>query len=182
MIKEENNLDNRKPSKKSWGPACDTAMLFSCLLIGILVFEMCGAGSLVSWVVGGGLVLGAGYWCYKLERRDKENRQKELAWRKGQAKRTTVVTVLILGTTAVLAIAGQASAALGFLLMSTGICVLYLFVYELIEPYTKDRKSAIQLAIKLAITIMIVIAVVAYASRQTQQADPANRVLPTRSE
>lgn len=118
-------------------------------------------------------LLGSSYWCFKLEMKHWEKYPRQ-EWEKAQAKRTVVVTTLILGTTAILLMAGKAEFAAGFLLLSVLACLLYLGAYEIVQPYAKDRKSAI----RLAITIIVVIVVVVYVSKQSQRPAIKNRPNP----
>ena len=153
-------------------------MLLGCVAIGISG-EALELNPFISWGLAGVLLVGAIYWCFKLEKKHREKhpkhpKQPKQAWEKAQRKRTAVVTTLILGITAILMIAGKGGFAFGFLALSVGACVLYLWAYELVEPYAKDRKSAI----RLAITIIFVVITVACACRQMERPAIENRPNP----
>lgn len=169
MTEEENNFHNRKPSRKSSVPVYFVLMLFGCLFIG----GVGAAAGLNPFVSFGIPLFGSIYWCYKLEMKHWEKYPRQ-AWEKAQAKRTAVVTTLILGITAILMIAGKVEFAFGFLGLSVLACMLYLGAYELVQPHAKDRKSAIQ----LAITVIVVIVVVVYVSKQSQRPAIKNRPNP----
>lgn len=173
MTEEESDIHDRNHTKKSSVAVYFVLMLFGCVLVGVAGGAL-GTSPLASWGLAGLLLLGAVYWCFKLEMKHRKENPKQ-SWEKAQAKRTAVVAVLIIGITAILLAAGQGFAAFCILLLSLGVCVAYLWAYTLVEPYAKDRKSAIW----LAITIIVVVAIAAYASRQAQKPALEQKANPT---
>ena len=175
LTEEETSVRVRTPTKKSSVAVYFVLMQLGCVAIGVSG-EALELNPFISWGLAGVLLVGAIYWCFKLEKkhREKHPKQPKQAWEKAQRKRTAVVTTLILGITAILMIAGKGGFAFGFLALSVGACVLYLWAYELVEPYAKDRKSAI----RLAMTIIFVVIAVAYGSRQMERRAIENRPNP----
>ena len=172
LTEEQNSPHVRKPSKKSSVAVYFVLMLIPCICIGAFG-EALGVSPLISWGLEGVLLLGAIYWGLKIEMKHRENHPKQI-WEKAQAKRTAIVTIAIAVITTILAILGQGPIAIGFLVLSVVLCLVYLWAYELVEPYVKDRKSAIQ----LAIAIIVIVFVVAVATKQFQKPHSLNHEVP----
>ena len=114
--------------------------------------------------MAGLLLLGAIYWCYKLERKHAEKHPKQ-DWEKAQARRTGVITSLVVGVPAVLVIAGQYDAAASFVLIAalSGFVFMVYSVIEVIEtrvnkkPHMKFRISSGIATIVMVVVIYLII-------------------------
>ena len=181
MTEEENSVRVRTPTKKSSVAVYFVLMLLGCVAIGISG-EALELNPFISWGLAGVLLVGAIYWCFKLEKKHREKHPKQLkqAWEKAQRKRTAVVNTLILGITALLMIAGTRDLAFKFFalcIISYVFYLIYSVAYALVEPHAKDRKSATQ----LAITIIFVVVFIINASRQSKSPALENHPNPQQS-
>ena len=165
MTEEENSVRVRTQSKKSSVAVYFVLMLLGCFFIGVSG-EALELKPFISWGLAGVLLVGAIYWCFKLEGKHREKHPKQ-AWEKAEWRRTAVVNTLILGITALLMIAGTRDLAFKFFalcIISYVFYLIYSVAYALVEPHAKDRKSATQ----LAITIIFVVVFIIIASRQSK--------------
>ena len=71
MTEEENSVRVRTPTKKSSVAVYFVLMLLGCVAIGVSG-EALELNPFISWGLAGVLLVGAIYWCFKLEKKHKE--------------------------------------------------------------------------------------------------------------